>query len=316
MMRNRATWEGYHRERELVAAADDYQGRQDFAGALEARAQAVAWLPRTAAFGARKAELPTDPAGIAADALRVFSAVRGNDPLALPDRAFLLGEAGRREEAERILIPLAAAGGAAASDAKLLLAKNVSRRGDTGAALRLLRDLLVANPGDPEALAALAALEGSAEYARRLRRYFDEGDALYFLGHAYLNFGKPGEAVDAFRRLTVLFPEYREGRIFLAAALSDAGRPGEAVASFREAMKKNSDPVYFQEKILAAFRAEAGAAPPDGEDRYWYAKALRLYGRFAEARAVLEPLLAASGKKVVADELLDLDTLLLQSVSR
>jgi tetratricopeptide (TPR) repeat protein len=310
MRRNRATWEGYHRERELVAAADEYQGRRDFTRALEARAQAVAWLPRTAAFGARRAELPTDPAGIAADALRVFPVVRGGDALALHGRAFLLTEAGRLEEAERILAPLAAAGGAAARDAKLLLAETVSRRGDTGEAWRLLRDQLEANPGAPEVLAALAALDGGEKYAALLRRYFDEGDALYFLGHAYLKFGKPGAAVDAFRRLTVLFPEYGEGRIFLAAALSDAGRSREAVTSFREAMKKNSDPVYFPGKILAAFRAEAEAAPPDGEARYWYAKALRLYGRFAEARAMLEPLLAATGKKAVADELRDLDTLL------
>jgi Flp pilus assembly protein TadD len=75
-------------------------------------------------------------------------------------------------------------------------------------------------------------------------------------------------------------------------------------------MARRSDTVFFQEKILAAFSAKAEAAPPDGEARYWYAKALRLYGRFAEARAVLEPLLAATGKRVVADELRDLAVLL------
>lgn len=316
MMRNRATWEGYHRERELVAAADEHQGRHDLARALEARAQGVAWLPRTAAFGARKAELPTDPAGIAADALRVFPAVRGGDALALSDRAFLLTEAGRREEAERALAPLASAGGAAASGAKLLLAENAARRGGAGESRRLLRDLLDANPGAPEALAALAALDGGEEYAQRLRRYYDEGDALFYLGHAHLKFGQPRAAVDAFRKLTGLFPEYREGRVFLAAALSDAGRFKEAVATFREAMRKRSDTVFFPEKILAAFRAEAEAAPPDGEARYWFAKALRLYGRFAEARSVLEPLLAATGRNVVADELRDLDALLLHPFGR
>lgn len=185
------------------------------------------------------------------------------------------------------------------------------RRAQLAEARRYFSEALAVQPGKPNALAHLAVLTGEKTYAERLRRYFDEADALLYLGHANLEQGKYEDAVTCFSKLTAFLPEYWHARVCLAAALSDAGRYREAADVYLSAMGQFPDTVMFPEKIVTAFDKLAQTAPPGSMEHYLYGKVLFQSGDFPKARRVLQACLAASEKKVVADELQRLEQTML-----
>ena len=64
--------------------------------------------------------------------------------------------------------------------------------------LNRLKKALEKNPGDPWVLSHLVALTDEPLYKMKLFRYFDEIDAEFFLGKAYLTTGRFQDAVESF----------------------------------------------------------------------------------------------------------------------
>jgi len=277
--------------------------------AAAARAHAQARAMAHESDFRRMAYMPTGVNGLAEDALREFDALRGDDPLSRFDRAVLLIEAGKLAAAEKLLQGVA---GEVADRSQVLfqLGRIAFQKNMRGEAERLFKAALTLSPGEPDLLAQLSVLTGEREYAERLRRYFDEADALYFLGLANMAQNKYPAAVECFRKLHEVLPDYREGKVMLAAALSGAGKYREAADLYNSAMQQKSDVLLFPEKIVTAFKNLAQDAKPESFEQYMYGRVLYQIGDLIGARDVLRKSLKASGREVVAEELERVDELL------
>lgn len=294
-------------EKNRAAASLAIEGRPT--EAAKAHAQALAWSPGSFRNGSRPPNLPGSWAQYAEEALREFDAQRSvATPGQALDRAVLLLYAGRAGEAEQALAELEESGASAKiprgraprPDYYIALAK--IGRGDAAGAKEALERADRQHPGNAWTAAALFALTTDGDYREKLNRWFDRLDAAYYIGLAALDFGRPEIAVPALGEVAAALPAAREPKVALAAALADAGRFEAACNLWMEAMKTRSSGAY-EEKILRGFDGWAAGRGPGEFPRFVRAKALRQFGRFAEAREELAKIYEASGREVVAAEL-------------
>ncbi len=233
----------------------------------------------------RPANIPFGKDGYERTAL-TFS--RETNSALLMDKAVLLIEAGNTNEATRILKDLHQKGyrlkrdDYQSSELRFYLARCELKNKHRQQAIATLLEAIQNSPGDPSSLAYLAALTEQKQYKQQLLRYFDEIDAAFFLGKAYLETSNPGAAVQQFRYVTAMLPEFRKGFIYLAAALSEAGKYAEAANLYRKAMSMSPDPVYMEKQILQLFE-ELALKEPSALSYYSYGFVLRQFGHFGEA---------------------------------
>jgi tetratricopeptide (TPR) repeat protein len=228
------------------------------------------------------------------------------------DQGVLLLEAGEYHQAERIFIHLKEAkyqlkrDDYQSSELNFYLAQCALRTGQKKKAIELLEKGLGTSPGDPSSLAYLCALTGKAAYQEQLVRYFDEIDAAFFLGMAYLNAGDYQRAVENFKYVTTKLPEYRKGFIYLAAAEASNGDYAGATSSYKKGMMLASDPVLLEEQILLAFQ-EAANQQRTAMTYYSHGFVLRQFGHFDEAMQQQKKALALDpGNKAIQQELVTL----------
>jgi tetratricopeptide (TPR) repeat protein len=208
------------------------------------------------------------------------------------DRAILLMEAGELEDAENLFKQLVAEkhlfkrDNYQSSEPLFYLGKIAALAGDKNRAINYLQRALQHSPGDPYALAYLAALTEQDEFREKLLRYFDEIDAQFYLGQAYLEIGLGERAEESFSYVSRMIPEYRRGLIYLSAALVEAGQNSRAVKMYHEAQKMSQDPVMLEKPILRAFQELAKEFPQDAIRQYDYGMALRQFGYYNQALLV------------------------------
>jgi hypothetical protein len=281
--------------------------------AAEACAGAMALAPWAFHGGLRPERLPGTGTALAVRAEELLRASGVDTPTTRLHRGLLLLAAGRIDAAEALF------SGLKAEHALLLrrqqrvvdpdywLALIARRRGDERRAIGLLLDALERRPGDPQVLGALAVLTAEATYATALGRYFDAADADYYIGVSALEFGNGALAAQRLQEAATLLPEARDLKVALAAGLFSAERPAEASEAYLAAMKLRPEPLLWEEPILGGLGRRADQAPPGDFARYLHGRALRQFGRFAEAKAELTSVLAATGRPAVAEELNALD---------
>ena len=261
----------------VYAASEELQGKasrllaqRDASGAASAAAAALAATPWMSDW-IRPPGLFFGPGGMAQSALAHAPAVSAEDFSGRLDRVILLIEAGESGQADTLLRALVGEGRHFArgldgpSSPEFYLGINAASRGDRPEARKFLEAALSAAPGDPFVLAWLAAVSGEATYRERLSRYFDEADAAFLLGQAYLKLGDAGAAVACFSRVAELAPEYRRGQIYLAAAQGADGQFGRAAKTYLDAVQAKPGPVMLEPEILRVFAGLVAAYPDNAE---------------------------------------------------
>ena len=219
------------------------------------------------------------------------------------DRALARLQAGQNDLAEGDLAALAEAGftpyrvGMPTSLAtyRALLAPAGSARSRD-----LLLEALRTAPGDPFALAALAAQHGDEEARSRLETYWSGVDAAWLLGRAHLRAGNGPQAVDALRRAVTLAPNLRVAQFDWAAARAAEGDLDAAVDIVVRALSTSVTPVTRHAEITALARSWLAVAPEDPLRRFTAARILHIYGELAAAAAIIEPLEQAIRARLVA----------------
>jgi len=209
------------------------------------------------------------------------------------DLARILLRAGRLEEAEHLLEPLAAGrrevyrGAKHASEPLFYLGRAAALRGDRERAVELLRAALERRPGDPFVLAELIALSDDPRYQESLLGFGSILDAQYLLGQALLVHDRPREAAAAFGFVVRRLPQFREGRIHLAAALGGSGRIDEGAEHYLEAVRDRQEPILLSGPITELFRRWAARHPDRPLVQLFAARVLHQHGRFHEALDLL-----------------------------
>jgi tetratricopeptide (TPR) repeat protein len=152
----------------------------------------------------------------------------------------------------------------------------------TESAIRHFESGISQAPGDPWLLSYLIALTNKQEFHKQLFRYFDDIDAQFFLGKAYLGTGQPSKAADCFQFVVEKIPQFRKAYIYLAASLTESGQYELAATMYRKAIRLAPDPVFQEQQILQLFRriAEKQRTP---YSRYSYGVVLRQFGKYREA---------------------------------
>ncbi|MDD2367015.1 MAG: hypothetical protein PHN84_12705 [Desulfuromonadaceae bacterium] len=285
---------------EFQANAWALQSEDKTAGAAKAQAQSRA-LAHDYDF-MQSAYIPVAKDGLAADALREFSRLRGNDAVSRYDCAVLLIEADKLPEAESLLKVLTVELNDK-SEVLYQLGRIEFKRQLPVKAVQRFKEALAEAPGSPNVLAALFVLTGELTYIERLRRYFDEADVQYFLGLANMDQHNYSVAVDCFRKLHDIVPDYWSGKVLLAAALSGNGQQRESVELYSSAMSQNPNYVLFPEKIAESFRQVAENAGSGSYEEYLYGKVLHQTGNLLAAREVLQESSNNVGRQMVSQEL-------------
>lgn len=153
-----------------------------------------------------------------------------------------------------------------------------------------LKKSLEYNPGDPWTLSHLTVLTEDTIYKNKIIRYFDEIDAEYFMGLAYLADKKYDSAVKSFSYVIQKMPEYRNGFIYLAIGLGGANKFPEAARYYSLAMQKNREPLFKEKEILDIFRGWAAQEPINAQAQFYLATALSDFGYYEDAITVLSGL--------------------------
>ena len=277
-------WENIRQSNRRLADAYRFRDQGKLQDAARSSALALAIAPWFL-DSRRPANLPFGKDGYEQTAV-TFS--RADDPALLMDKAVLLIEANKIGDARRILNELHQAGyqpkrdDYQSSELRFYVGRCELKNNERQQAIATLLEAIQNSPGDPSSLAYLAALTERNEYKQQLLRYFDEIDAAFFLGKAYLETSKPAAAVQQFRYVTTMLPEFRKGFIYLAAALSESGEYPEAAKHYRRAMAMRADPVFMEKEILKLF-AELARKEESSISYYSYGFVLRQFGHFREA---------------------------------
>lgn len=318
MRDNRRLWEAMSRMGAFVGEARGDRDNLDFAAARVKTARALAIAP-WAAETLRPSRLPVAPGELARLAVGELPAPPEDDAPARLDRALLLLEAGRVEEAAAILLELEREGhifesrNGDSSEPSYHLGRIAFSRGRLDEAVRLMRQALRRSPGHPAVLAQLACLTGDGSWIDQLLRYFDDFDALFYLGRACLETGRVERAVESFGSLVTRFPDHARGQVYYAAALGAAGRDAEAAAMFLSATEERPETVMLEGLILPSLERWARGGSPGAA--YWYAVALREYGRFPGALQAFERA-SAAGNPAAAREAQELREIIAQAQRR
>lgn len=205
------------------------------------------------------------------------------------DRGILLLHANKPEEAAVIFQRLVDEGHhfkreqLACSEPRYYLALIAERNNKPATAIPLLQQGLEHSAGDPYLLSFLFALTSKQDYKDQLFRYFDDLDAQFYLGQAFLAAGKPAQAVSSFTYVVQKLPNLRRGYIFLSAALSQAGQIDLAARMYGKAMAMQPDPVLLEQDSIDLFAEKARKNPDNALAVYTYGVVLRQFGHYPEA---------------------------------
>jgi len=281
-------WQGYEDSDRYWVAAVEARQRGDLRLAADSAARSFAAAPWLEDYS-RPAYLPLAPQGLAGRAL-VLREARGESSFSARfDRGVLLLAAGRLDAAETLFRELQTQGHRferaylQSSQPAFFLARIAAIRGETAAAVELLRGALAERPGDPFVLAQLASLTGEASYRQSLIRYYGGIETAFMEGRALLEAGRGGEAAGRLEAFAAAVPELRRGVIYLAAARAASGDLERGAQLYLEATRERSDPVLLEPQVLSLFKTRAEGAPGNPRLRHEYGLVLAQFGYFAEA---------------------------------
>lgn len=296
--RHRHAWDSLWEASLLRARAADLRNAGKRAEAREAVAASIARAPFWTS-GLLLANLPWE--GV--DPLAAAAALPGpsgeSDDEAF-DRALLLVESHRADDARPLLEKLSKAGGRfdrfglASPSPDFHLGRLSLAAGRLSEAAGLFRRALARCPGDPDALAHLAAVEAilgretdAARAREALFRYVAESDARLYLSRALRHAGDGRAAATEARAAVALLPELRRPHLELMEALFGSGRDEEAAAELSRSLAIREEPLWPGGTPAAcslAMARKAGSA----EGWAFAARVLRLWGRWSEARAAVK----------------------------
>jgi len=243
------------------------------------------------------AELSFTPKSFQEQALKIATSLQGQDSSTLFDLAMLFIETGKFTEAESLLNNLVDGSYRfnrqyiQSSQPYFYLGRIYELQNNSSKATATLEKALQNNPGDPWVLSHLVSLTNEQRYKNKLFRYFDDIDAEFFLGRAYLDTGRFEEAVKSFSYVVEKIPEYRKGVIYLSIALGATGKYEQAAEIYLNAIKKRRDPIFREEEVLAIFRRWAEQTPQNPEVTYYMGVILREFGHHEEALKIQQKLL-------------------------
>lgn len=160
-------------------------------------------------------------------------------------------------------------------------------QGKPNDALSNLKKALENNPGDPWVLSHLAVLTGDSLYKNRIARYFEEIDAEYFMGLAFIDNKQFENAARSLSYVLEKVPEYRNGLIYLAIAFGGMGDFARATEFYAKAMQKKREPIFCENEILHIFRQWAESNPQNTDAKIFLAMALQDFGHYDEALKIL-----------------------------
>ncbi len=278
-------WESLRVFQQLEDAASKSREAMDYDEASRAVSYALAWNPWLIDF-CRLSSLSFEPEGFAERALDV---ALPQDSYHRFDRGVLSLEAGKLDDAQRIFKRLVTEKSNFSrhfyltADLSFHLGRIAALKGERDEALRWLSQALKRSPGDPSILSHLFVLTERPEYREKLFRYFDDLDAHFYLGTAYLESREPVKAARDFAYVVEKVPEYRRGVFYLAAAWGESGAPEQGARLYQEAMKNNPDPVLLEAPILNIFKGICNRDPENTVAWADYGVVLRQYGHFEEA---------------------------------
>jgi tetratricopeptide (TPR) repeat protein len=109
-------------------------------------------------------------------------------------------------------------------------------------------------------------------------------DAAFALGRACLESGRGRQAAFWHGRVAQWLPDFRRARLYAAAASFRAGDVTSAISHAEAAFSLREDPVALETFILPAYEQAVWDEPGSAAARFRLGRALRRYGRFAEAR--------------------------------
>jgi len=274
--------------------------------ASDAAARAIATCPWQLQLG-RPSNLPISGKAFVLRALQLSK--QPTDLSALFDRATLLLEAGKIKEAWKIFYDFTAEHRQfkrdqyQSSQPLFYIAIIAEARNDRAPAIRILEKALKDSPGDPDILSYLFALTGNSQYKEKLFRYFDELDAEFYLGKAYLETGNSTQAARNFESVVSKLPNFRRGLIYLAAALAESNQLEAAASAYRKAIGMRSDPVLLEDPMIELFRRIANAKSRDPFAQYSYGIVLRQFGHYEEALKVQQTaqILAPANRQIISE---------------
>jgi len=151
----------------------------------------------------------------------------------------------------------------------------------------LYRQILMAQPGQPDALHLLGVVaqqsgrpEIAVELIRQALNVTPQHVAAHFnLGNALRDLGRLEDAADAYRRATELQPDYAQAHHNLGSALAKLGRFDEAIGAFRRAIDLQPDYASAHNNLGSALKAESRR----DEALAVFQKAIALQPNYAEA---------------------------------
>lgn len=296
MRDDRYAWARYAASQRAMTAARQARAADKIADASRHNAYAVAFAPGLAERR-RLARLSFLPTSIEEQALNIAGTFQEPGFSAQFDLVLLLIDAGRLEDAERILNDLIAGNYRLnrqfyhSSQPYFYLAYISELRQDLQQARIFLHHALEKNPGDPWVLSHLSVLTNESSYSTALFRYFDALDAEFFLGKAYFETGQFQQAVTRLSGVIAKIPEYRRGQIYLCLALAQTGNYEEAVKQYLSAIRQQCEPIFAEQQVIRMFREWSRRSPQNPEALYYLGIILQDFGHYAEALSLQKTLL-------------------------
>ncbi len=290
------TWNSYARSNQCMQEARQARKQGNWQLASEKNAMALALAP-VGIEDRRLAQLSFGTRGFQGRALEIATSFQERNFSALFDVTILSLEAGKLADAKRLLHELINGNYSfnrqhlQSSQPYFYLARIYERHNKKSEAIIFLEKALHKKPGDPWALSLLTALTNNPLYKTKIFRYFDEIDAEFFLGRAYLETLQFDKAVKSFSYVAEKLPEYRRGRIYLSIALSGMGRYEQAVEQYLYALKARREPIFREKEILNIFHSLVGQHPQNIEARYYRGIILQEFGFHKEALKIQEEIL-------------------------
>lgn len=290
------TWNRYSLANQILQEAR--QGREDGNWQLASakNAHALALVPANIE-NTRLTKLSFPAKKFREYALDIALSFQEQDFSALFDLAILYIQTGRLAKAQFLLKRLVDGNYAfnrqyiQSSQPYFYLARISELHNESQEAVTFLEKALHNNPGDPWVLSHIFALTNIPLYKTRISRYFDEIDAEFFLGQAFLDTGRYEEAVKSFCYVVEKLPEYRKGKIYLSIALGAVGKYEQAVKHYLSAIRMRREPIFREQDVLSIFRTVAEKYPKDTETTYYFGIILQDFGHHEEALNVQKQLL-------------------------